>query len=67
MTAALIDLRTNNFYSNVGHPAPSNVVRRGVPTSDLVAVLCQEFLAVVSRHVSVDPDKAQPAQSAARP
>ena len=33
--------------------------RRIISQSDLVAVLRQEILAVVSRHVSVDPDKVQ--------
>ena len=33
--------------------------RRIVSQSDLVAVLRQEILAVVSRHVSVDPEKVQ--------
>ena len=33
--------------------------RRIISQSDLVAVLRQEILAVVSRHVSVDPEKVQ--------
>jgi cell division topological specificity factor len=33
--------------------------RRIISQSDLVAVLRQEILAVVNRHVSVDPDKVQ--------
>jgi cell division topological specificity factor len=33
--------------------------RRIISQSDLVAVLRQEILAVVGRHVSVDPDKVQ--------
>ena len=33
--------------------------RRIISQSDLVTVLRQEILAVVSRHVSVDPDKVQ--------
>ena len=33
--------------------------RRIISQSDLVAMLRQEILAVVSRHVSVDPDKVQ--------
>ena len=33
--------------------------RRIISQSDLVAVLRQEILAGVSRHVSVDPDKVQ--------
>jgi cell division topological specificity factor len=33
--------------------------RRIISQSDLVALLRQEILAVVSRHVSVDPDKVQ--------
>jgi len=33
--------------------------RRMVSKSDLVAVLRQEILAVISRHVAVDPDKVQ--------
>ena len=33
--------------------------RRIISKSDLVAVLRQEILDVVSRHVSVDPDKVQ--------
>jgi cell division topological specificity factor len=33
--------------------------RRIISQSDLVAILRQEILAVVSRHVSVDPDKVQ--------
>ena len=37
--------------------------RRIISQSDLVAVLRQEILAVVSRHVSVDPEKVQLARS----
>ena len=33
--------------------------RRIISQSDLVVVLRQEILAVVSRHVSVDPEKVQ--------
>ncbi len=33
--------------------------RRIISQSDLVAVLRQEILAVVGRHVSVDPDKVR--------
>ena len=33
--------------------------RRVIGQSDLVAVLRQEILAVISRHVTVDPDKVQ--------
>jgi cell division topological specificity factor len=33
--------------------------RRIISQSDLVAVLRQEILAVVSRHVTLDPDKVQ--------
>jgi cell division topological specificity factor len=33
--------------------------RRIISQSDLVGMLRQEILAVVSRHVSVDPDKVQ--------
>jgi cell division topological specificity factor len=33
--------------------------RRVVSQSDLVAVLRHEILAVISRHVTVDPDKVQ--------
>ena len=33
--------------------------RRIISQTDLVAVLRQEILAVISRHVTVDPDKVQ--------
>ena len=33
--------------------------RRVISQTDLVAVLRQEILTVISRHVSVDPDKVQ--------
>ena len=33
--------------------------RRVISQSDLVAVLRHEILAVISRHVTVDPDKVQ--------
>jgi cell division topological specificity factor len=33
--------------------------RRVISQTDLVAVLRQEILAVISRHVAVDPDKVQ--------
>ena len=33
--------------------------RRIISQSDLVAILRQEILAVVARHVSVDPEKVQ--------